>query len=231
MVRQKCKTEGTTYNDDDNRSSNTRNSQRLVGELERILWRQSKHNIEAYSDTSTIHSRLQSIMKVLLLRRIRRNNSKGGHGQQQQQSQSASSRPGPSSSSSSSSMMMDNRSKTLLHILGEVRYQRAKVLVRSIKDAKLQYMTRHTKTCCSNTKTCSLNSGGQHSPPTPILPTSLPLPVKRLYFSTGLVTLFEKAPLQSNQNSDHVVEWDRLLQEAEDNLRMFQKWCDGNTLD
>jgi hypothetical protein len=196
MVRQKCT----------NNNNPGANHRRLVCELERILWKQSKHDVDVYSDMSTMQSRLQSLMVLLSIQRSKKQNTVSSS----------------STSSLSSSSSMKRRTTTLITLMGRQRYEKAKMLVGVIKQSKLEYMAKHTKNCCSNSKTCCSRPG---SPPPPTLPSLLPRPVKKLYFSTRLVPVFEKVPIDRLAN----VEWERLLEEAQQNLEAFQGWNDQHT--
>eukprot|EP00529_Nitzschia_sp_RCC80_P031465 CAMPEP_0113455328 /NCGR_PEP_ID=MMETSP0014_2-20120614/8319_1 /TAXON_ID=2857 /ORGANISM="Nitzschia sp." /LENGTH=361 /DNA_ID=CAMNT_0000346755 /DNA_START=299 /DNA_END=1384 /DNA_ORIENTATION=- /assembly_acc=CAM_ASM_000159 len=216
ILRQKCSTATPTA---------THCNHRLVCDLERLLWRQSKQDIGVYSDMTTLQSRLKSLMTMLLVRRSKK----------PQQNTTM------KNSTNHSTTTNRSRANILLQKMGQERYQKAKMVVQAINDAKLQYVVRHTKNCCRSAKTCSIRGGdgSSPSPPPPALPEALPVPVKRLYFSTRLVPIFHKTPLQQlvrvggdgygyggNGVNSNLVYWDKLLQEAEQNLKMFQEWKD-----
>ena len=215
---------------------------RLVCDLERLLWRQSKQDPDVYSDMTTLQSRLKSLMSMLLVRRWKK--------KKQQQQNEVTTKNGTnhrtissnsSSSSSSSFHTNSGRAKVLLQTMGQERYQKAKMVVQAINDAKLQYVARYTKNCCGSAKTCSIRCDGSDSSPLPpVLPEALPVPVKTLYFSTRLVPIFTKTPIQQlvriggggdgyghgdgGNDNNNLAFWDKLLQEAEQNLKMFLEW-------
>mmetsp|Transcript_43960 Transcript_43960/g.106591 ORF Transcript_43960/g.106591 Transcript_43960/m.106591 type:complete len:375 (+) Transcript_43960:105-1229(+) len=223
MLRHKCSNTTATP---------THSNHRLVCDLERLLWRQSKQDIGMYSDMNTLQSRLKSLMTMLLVRRSKK---------AQQNVVMKNSTNHSSSSNSTTTTTNSSRANILLQKMGQERYQKAKMVVQAINDAKLQYVVRYTKNCCRNAKTCSIRGGdgSSPSPPPPALPEALPVPVKILYFSTRLVPIFHKTPVQQlvrvggdrygyggNGGNSNLVFWDKLLQEAEQNLKMFKEWKD-----
>ena len=161
MVRQKCQSDDNQHDHHHQQQQQQQHNRQLLYQIERILWKQSKQNTTIYADMSTLQGRLQSLMMIVLSSRRRKRSQQQAKPQQQQLSTSVNHhvRSSPSSSTSSLSSTVrttsNSRDRTLVQLMGTVRYDRAVTLVRSIRDCKLQYMAKHTKSCCNSSSSSS----------------------------------------------------------------------------
>ena len=98
-----------------------------------------------------------------------------------------------------------HRGQTLRYLLGPSRYSKARDLIKDIRLAKVKKVAGLK----CNGSVCGRTFG-----------VNLPLVVRKLYFETALVQAFEKYPLDRLGSLD----WDMLMQQAEQNLLEFKQW-------
>ena len=163
--------------------------------LEEKLYSTSKSN-QTYCDMSTLDERIRVLVTAQLQRRLLKK-------------------------------CRENRTQQLKEIVGLPRYKIVYDLVQDIKIQKNEKVA--SMECLGGGSSTLYNNMNDPTPPMTAKTCSrpfketLPLPVRKLFFETKLVEVFEKSPISSAK----LVNWDELIHEAKTNLEKYLEWNGG----